>query len=372
MNIGIDARWIFPKVSGIGAYTRRLIENLARIDNENQYFIFSNNSELLEKYNLVSKSNVSLAKFQHSANVPIMPGQCRKYSLDVFHEPHFLNPLFISCKLVVTIHDLIPLCFPHFTPKAKKVKLMGLFRYILKKVSGKADKIITISENSKKDLIKSLNIKESKIEVIYNGVSPIYRPMPFEPVKEKFAGIVTEDAQVFLFVGRFDPYKNITGLIKAFSNLKKKGIKNIKLVIVGEDDPRYPEAPEMVKKYGLDKDVIFLGYLEEDELVYWYNRALAFVLPTFYEGFGLPVVEAFACGCPVITSNVASLPEVAADAAILIDPHNEIELTNAMRQILTNSYVREELRQKGFARAQLFSWERTAREVLKVYQKLVM
>jgi len=374
LNIGIDARWIFPRVSGIGAYSRRLIENLARIDSENQYFILSNNPGLIEKYNLVSKPNFFLVEFFHSPNAPVnqflLPSQCRKFSLDVFHAPHFFTSTRLPSKLVVTIHDLIPLCFPHFTPRAKKVKFLRLFKYILRKISAKADKIITISENSKKDLVKSLEVEANKIEVIYNGVSPIYRPISSEPIKERLAGVVPSDSQVFLFVGRFDPYKNVVGLIKAFNNLKKEGNKDLKLVIVGEEDSRYPEAPNLVKDLGLEKEVIFTGYLEEDELVYWYNRSVAFILPTFYEGFGLPVVEAFACGCPVITSNVASLPEVTGDAAILIDPHSEIELTKAMRHILTNSYIREELRQKGFSRVRVFSWERTARGVLGVYQEL--
>ena len=375
MKIGIDARWIFPKISGIGAYSRRLIENLAGIDKENQYFIFSNNPGLIEKYNLVSKPNFSLVEFSHPANSPVnqflLPPQCQRLGLEVYHSPHFFTSTRLSSKLVVTIHDLIPLCFPHFTPRAKKVKFLGLFKYILKRISLKADKIITISEHSKKDLVDALKVREDKIEVIYNGVSPVYRPIAFQFIKKRLSGVVPENAQVFLFVGRFDPYKNIVGLIKSFNDLKREGNPELKLVIVGEEDARYPEAPRLIKDLGLEKEVILTGYLEEDEMVYWYNRAAAFILPTFYEGFGLPIVEAFACGCPVITSNVASVPEVAGDAAILIEPGSQIALTEAMRRILRDVSLKENLRQKGLARAQLFSWERTARKVLEVYQNCV-
>ncbi len=375
MKIGIDARWIFPRISGIGAYSRRLIENLARIDKENQYFIFSNNPGLIEKYNLVSAPNFSLVEFSRSANSPVnqflLPLQCQRLGLEVYHSPHFFTSTRLSSKLVVTIHDLIPLCFPHFTPRAKKVKFLGLFKYILQRVSRKADKIITISEHSKKDLVDALEVREDKIEVIYNGVSSVYRPIPSESVKKRLGGVVPESSQVFLFVGRFDPYKNIVGLIKSFNDLKQEGNPELKLVIVGEEDARYPEAPRLVKDLGLEKEVILTGYLEEEELVYWYNRAAAFILPTFYEGFGLPIVEAFACGCPVITSNVASVPEVAGDAAILIEPGSQTALTEAMRRILRDALLKENLRQKGLARAQLFSWEKTAKGVLEVYKRLV-
>ncbi|MEA3369386.1 MAG: glycosyltransferase family 1 protein [Candidatus Ratteibacteria bacterium] len=374
MRIGIDARWIFPKISGIGAYSRRLIENLARIDKENQYFIFSNNPGLIEKYKLVSKPNFSLVEFSHSANSPVnqflLPPQCQRLGLEVYHSPHFFTSTRLSSKLVVTIHDLIPLCFPHFTPRAKKVKFLRLFKYILQRVSRKADKIITISEHSKKDLVDALQVREDKIEVIYNGVSSVYRPIPSESVRKRLGGVIPESSQVFLFVGRFDPYKNIVGLIKSFNDLKQEGDPELKLVIVGEEDTRYPEAPRLVKDLGLEKEVILTGYLEEEELVYWYNRAAAFILPTFYEGFGLPIVEAFACGCPVITSNVASVPEVAGDAAMLIEPGSQTALTEAMRRILRDAPFKENLRQKGLARAQLFSWEKTAKGVLEVYKRL--
>lgn len=374
MRIGIDARWIFPKISGIGAYTRRLIENLAKIDSLNQYFIFSNNSGLIEKFHLTQKSNFSLVTLpvlpNSLGNQYLLPLKFKKLKLDIFHSPHFFAPLkFKGPELIVTIHDLIPLCFPHYTPRAKKVKFFWLFKFILKQVSQKAKKIITISENSKKDLVQSLKIEEGKIEVIYNGVSPTYRPLPFEDTKNKLAGVVPEKALVLLFVGRFDPYKNITGLIRAFKDLKSD-FPELKLVIVGEIDRRYPEGQNLVKELKLGEEVIFTGYLEEEDLVYWYNRAKIFILPTFYEGFGLPVVEAFASGCPVITSRLASLPEVAGQAGILIDPHNQTELTEAIRRLLTDFQLREELRQKGLARAKIFTWERTARETLDVYEKI--
>lgn len=373
MRIGIDARWIFPKISGIGVYTQRLISNLARVDKKNDYFIFSNNLPLIEKFGIKSFSNFSLIDFTHSANSPLnqfsLPSQFKKLDLQVFHSPHFFTPLFIKPKLVVTLHDLIPLLFPHFTPRAKKVKILWLYKSILKCTTAKADRIVTISEHSKKDLMEALKVKEEKITVIYNGVSPAYQPISSEVAKEKVKELVPESSRVFLFVGRFDPYKNTLGLIKSFNKLKKE-FPEIKLVIVGEEDRRYPESQELVKELNLEKEVIFTGFLDEADLIYWYNRAVSFVFPTFYEGFGLPVVEAFACGCPVITSNVASLPEVVGDAAFLINPENPSELTEAMRRLLVDAPLRENLRQKGLARAKLFSWERTAKEMLKVYESL--
>jgi len=374
MKIGIDARWIFPKISGIGVYTQRLIKNLAEIDSKNEYFIFSNNPALIEKLKLNSKPNFSLVAVPYSGSSPLnqflLPRKLKKLKLDVFHSPHFFVPLFIKPRLVVTLHDLIPLLFPHFTPKAKKVKLLWLYKFILKSATFKAKRVITISKHSRKDLMEFLKVKEEKIRIIYNGVSPIYYPMPRDKVKERLADIVSTDARVLLFVGRFDPYKNIIGLIRSFKDLKGT-FSDLKLVVAGEKDPRYPEAEHLVEELKLENEVIFTGYLDEEDLVYWYNRAEVFILPTFYEGFGLPVVEAFASGCPVITSKVASLPEVAGEAALLINPHNQTELTEAIRRILADSQLRERLRERGLVRAKLFSWGKTAQDVLKVYRESV-
>ena len=372
MRIGIDARWIFRDLSGIGVYTRGLIGGLGKIDTADDYFIFYNRPFQPELLSLAKFPNMRPVFLPGSPNSPLSqlssPLKIKQLRLDVFHSPNFFGPALGNVPLVITVHDLIPFMFPHFIPRAKKVRMFPLYRRMVASVSRKAKAIITVSENTKKDLIASFAVEEGKIKVVYNGVSEDFRESASgESGFKKEGGVSPPGEPYFLFVGRFDPYKNIAGLIEAFHPLKRD-FPGVKLVVAGRPDDRYPQPLESARRLGLKDSVIFSGYLTEADLKIFYSRARALVLPSFYEGFGLPVLEAFACGCPVITGRVASLPEICQDAAILVDPRSSAELKTAMEKILIQKGLREELISRGYARAKFFTWEKTAEKTAAVYR----
>ena len=406
MKIGIDARWIFEAISGVGKYTAALIEYLARVDRDNEYLLFFDRPDLRDrlmlKAGLKDRPNfrtklISYGLFS-SANQLFMPRVLNSEGVDVFHSTNFMIPLFgFKGKMVVTVHDLIPLLFPHYTPRARKTRFFVLYKLIMKLVARRADRVIAVSENSKNDLKKALNLFDEKVAVVYNGIDLKYLlgqaglPAARErdeslsrEVRKRY--LISPDAKLILWVGRPEPYKNLGALVEGFSRISEGA--NCCLVIAGEEDERYPETTELVKGLGLDhvrnfalqktkkgisngagKRVVFTGYLEEEALIDLYRTASLFVLPSLYEGFGLPVLEAFACGVPVVASDRASLPEVAGDAAILIDPEDVDALTREMKNVLDSEDLRSQLRAKGYRRAKQFSWEKTARETLRVYEE---
>ncbi len=381
MKIGIDARWIFPEITGIGTYTQELIRHIARIDSENAYVLYFDNQEVLERTfefaGLSDMTNVHTRMLNYglfsAANQLRMPGALRKDGIDLFHSTNYMIP-FPSfprrrsrrrIKCVVTIHDLIPMIFPDHAPRSRKSRFFPLYRRLMYEVGARSDAIITVSSSSKQDIIGHLRIPVSgrdKVISIPEGVSEMYSPGTRKVVK---------NGKCILYVGRQDPYKNVAGLIEAFEKVIRNRIPEARLRIIGPRDPRYRDVDEMIESRQLGDAVRWTGYVDGEELIRAYREADVFVLPSRYEGFGLPVLEAMACGTPVICSNRSSLPEVAGDAAVLVDPDDIEGLTGAIVSVLTDSDRSDRLRVKGLQRAALYSWRRTAEETLEVYKKAV-
>lgn len=378
MRIGIDARWIFPQISGIGRVTEKLIQHLGEIDRENSYFLFFNHPRLMDRYSRRWEKYPNLKPvpapwgiFSPAGQVR-MPALIRKMGLDIFHSTNYFLPLLLwKTGMVATIHDLIPLKFPHFTPRAKKTRFNWVFRWILLRCSHRADRVITISLHTRDDLITELGLPAEKITVIHNGIDGKYRVLE----KDRVLGFCQEKlgstSPFLLYVGRFDPYKNVAGLIRAFDRFRRARKDEPRLVLAGHLDPRYPEAVETVRSLGLTDRVTFLEGVGEDDLICLYNAARILILPSLYEGFGLPPLEAMACGTPVIVSNRGSLPEVVGRAGLIIDPDREESISAAIGRLWDSESLRSELREKGLKRAKDFSWEKTARETLKVYEALM-
>ena len=264
-------------------------------------------------------------------------------------------------KTIVTCYDLIPWIYEKNRSFIWKHNMAGL---------KKADRIITISKFSKNEIIKYLGYPENRIYIIYPAVNHdhYYRKRDREILKKHD---ILENEKIILYVGSEMPRKNIPFLIKAFAKLKNM-LPDIKLFKIGS--PQWPGArKELLKlreKLKLQKDVIFIGYALEEELPRWYNAADLFIFPSFYEGFGLPPLEAMACGTPVITSNTSSLPEVVGDAGIMIDPYDVDGLAKVMYEVLTNDSLREDMIKKGLKRAKMFSWKESAEKILKVYKDM--
>jgi len=270
-------------------------------------------------------------------------------------------PLWSKCRSVVMVHDFIPLRFPkRFSP------LTPYHRYYMPQVLNQAEHIICNSQSTAQDIVKFCNIPTNKITPILLA----YDSNHFRPVIEDESQTRSPNPPYFLYIGRHDPYKNISRLISAFAHLQPQ--HEYQLWLSGPSDKRYtPALKKQVQELGLMDQVKFLDYVPYDDLPKIISGAIALVFPSLWEGFGLPVLEAMACGTPVITSNLSSLPEVAGDAAILIDPYKVEEITDAMQAIANDTGLRSHLSQLGLARATQFSWQKTGKATVEVLKRFL-
>lgn len=370
MDIGIVSNFIDEYNGGIGVYTHQIVKNLNEMDNENNYHlihylknnldIYSQNSEIIIPKNRFVKGWGSYMFWRYFT----LPRELKKYNLDVVHDPYELGPFTFNqpFKKVITVHDLTPLLFPNLFKRGDVM----LHRLFLKKTVSKADKVITVSYNSQRDIMELLNVPEEDIEVIYNGKDENFRPLgskQINEVKEKY-GL---HFKFILSVGGLHPIKNIPRLLKAYHLARKDGLEH-KLVMVGGAIDRAEEIFQIITNLGLEDHVIFTGVVSNDDLVGLYNAADLFLYPCIYAGFGLPPLEAMACGTPVITSCSSSLPEIVGDAAKLINPYDPEKLADAINMILSDDETIKTLTKKGLKRAEMFNWRKTAWETLKVYK----
>lgn len=287
--------------------------------------------------------------------------------LSLFHSQYVL-PAALPCRSVVTIHDILFESHPEFFPDFHR----RLIKFFIPFSAKRASRIISVSEFTKRQIVDYYRVPEEKIEVIYEGASHKFRPIDdnFILPRLKAYGI---KKQYILFVGRIEPRKNLAGLLKAFDYVRQRGRKDLSLVIVGNQDKIFRHEPlfDKIKEMELDSAVIFTGGVSEDDLVALYNGAEVLTYPAFAEGFGLPVLEAMACGTPVITSDTSALPEVAGEAAMLVNPYSFQEIGEALEGLLDKQALRKELSAKGLERAKRFCWEKTAEKTVEVYRKVI-
>src|SRR5437867_6214021 len=236
--------------------------------------------------------------------------------------------------------------------------------------SKRADRVLTVSESSKRDILRFVDIPADKIAVIYNAYDERFGMEPREEDVLRVAERYQLHDEFVLYAGNVKPHKNLERLIVAFDQVRKRGLGHLKLVLIGDEISRYAALRRAVHQHQLHKHVRFLGYLPEETLAVMYRLAGLFVFPSLYEGFGLPPLEAMASGTPVVTSNVSSLPEVAGDAAILVDPYDPTAIADGIERVLTDADVRRDLRNRGLARARQFSWEQSVRRVHDIYREI--
>jgi glycosyltransferase involved in cell wall biosynthesis len=291
----------------------------------------------------------------------------RMADVDVFHSSDVLHCALPGARNVTTIYDLTTLLFPEYHTNLVRETQAKKFHFI----QTQADAVIVISESAKQDVVEHLGLAPSQVHVVYGGVDSSYRPLPHTVVAETSSSVGLVPQEYILSVGTIEPRKNLVRLIQAYHQVRRKFPHlTPKLVHAGMKGWMYQDVLTQVHTLDLEDDVIFLGRVESELLPVLYNGARLFVYPSIYEGFGLPVLEAMACGAPVITSNTSSLPEVAGDAAILVDPYDVTQIAAAMEQMLTDKNQRDTLGQRGLARSAQFTWEATARKTLKVYEDI--
>lgn len=378
MRVAIDTRWIFEELSGVGQVTRQLVTELARIDQDNEYVLLFDREDLRDL--TVQATGIQANRRFTPVTVPCgvfsprsqwsLPRELRRLEIDVFHSPNYMIPYRAfprekpgRVRCVVTIHDVIPLLFPDHAPRSRKARMFPLYRRLMLETARRADIITTVSRASRQDIIEQLAIPpgaEEKVISIYNGVTPPETtPAPASPPASR----------LLLYVGRFDPYKNVPLLVRAFADLRRSAFPDLRLRIIGPPDPRYPEAHDLARELEVHGAIDWCGYVDVEELARAYREAAVLVQPSRYEGFGLPVLEAMAAGTPVVCTRAGALPEVVGEAAIVVEPDDDRALADAVTRVLTDAGERARLREAGLERVKSFTWERTARETLAAYHR---
>jgi len=365
MHVLIDARMVSSQNFGISRYVVNLVKNLAKIDKDNKYTILVQNDFLAGS---IKASNFeciySQIKWLSVQEQLLLPFLVKKINPDIFHATSFVVPRIKVCKNIITIHDLIHMIFPDQYNLLHRL----YYRFIVGPAVRAADQILTVSESSRKDIAKYFKVPLDKITATRLSAEENFKPQSQEAIRGIRDQYRIGEREFILYVGNRKPHKNLPTLISAFGLFKKKYKNEYFLALSGEPDE---ELSRLSKDSGIEDQIIFLGKVKEDDLPAVYSTAEAFVCPSLYEGFGLPVLEAMACGAPVITSNISSLPEVIGDAGIMVDPYSAEDLAEKMREISVNTALAEEMREKGLQRAKLFTWEKCALQTLKVYTGIV-
>lgn len=349
-----------PQHTGISRFAYNLTANILKYGSNDEYVLLHKKKNDLEMFNASEEIIVPDCYLLDSRSLQLSL-VLRKYNFDIIYSPHY--PLFLTKgKNIITLHDLRPLLYPqnslHYMSTYSK---HALFRVCLKYYN----KICCISNNTKKDFIKYLRISEDKTVVIYGGVDPTFKVVHDQESLSQFTEKYGINYPFILYVGQITRIKNVPRLIKALQILLNQYNIKHKLVLIGS--PVDINILDLIRKNNLQKNIILLSNIPDEDLVYFYNLADVFIFPSLYEGFGLPVLEAMACGCPVITSNTSSLPEVVGDVAIKVNPTSVDEIVDAILSLVEDIGMQKRMIEKGFEQVKKFSWERTAKQYIKVF-----
>lgn len=367
MKVAIDCRGInWYKGTGIGTYTDNILLGLLKIDREDMFYL----PWAGDDYNKYKKNNslfILSSKKHHSFfEDSYFPKYISDENIDIYHIPQ--NGLGLSdnlsSHLIITIHDLIPYIMPETVGNGYLKKFISC----VPKSIYKAEKIITVSEYSKKDILRYFPVEEKNVHVTPLAASRMFRPMN----KEKCRSFIKEKYNInspfILYIGGFSKRKNVESVIDSFINIYKNLPAKFSLVIAGSGKETLNELKSKVSSSNMENDIIFTGFLEDNMLPVFYNGCSVFVYPSFYEGFGLPPLEAMSCKTPVISSNTSSIPEVVGDSGLLINPYSKTELEDAMLKLLSSESLLNSYAEMGYERSKLFSWEETAAKTLQVYK----
>lgn len=375
-RFGYDPKTGLPRRVGSGEYCFELLLNLNKLDKKNNYIIYLPQSPTAD---LPKESSNWHYKIVRPRKMWTLFGLSLEFLLkrskpDIFFSPTHYLPVFAPKHCVISILDLSYIKYPELFQKSDLNQLTKWTKYSAKKAKG----ILTISQASKDDIIKTYGVAENKVMVTYPGIKNESRIMNQESRIDAIRKKYGVKGDYILFVGTLQPRKNITRLIEAFSKISniKNQRSNINLIIVGKKGWKFEEILSAPKKFGIENKVKFLDFVTDEDLTAFYKNAVCFVLPSLYEGFGLPILEAMKYGCPVITSNVSSLPEAGGNAALYVNPLDVNDIAKNLESIISpsadGSELREKLIKKGFEQVKKFSWEKTAKETLNALEGLRM
>lgn len=370
MRVAIDAHSVGAKLGGNESYAVNLIEALAQIDSVNNYTLYVTTAEARDRFHQRWPNFKVHTTLPHTPLIRIpltLSAELRKHPVDVLHV-QFTAPPFCPCPVVVSVHDL---SFEHL-PQTFLRRSRTQLRLTVRHSARRADRILTLSEHTRGDVIKTYKIDPAKVVAI-----PLAAPAHFGPVTDdKELQRVRHNYGIHgdyvLSVGSIQPRKNLVRLISAYASLRGVHTRNRfpKLVIVGKKGWLYDETLRALEETGVKDSIVLTGYVPEPDLPALYSGALCFVYPSYFEGFGLPPLEAMKCGAPVVVGDATSLPEVVGDAGLKVDPFDVSAIAKAIGELIGNPELRRELSAKGLKRAEMFDWRNTARQTLKVYEEV--
>jgi glycosyltransferase involved in cell wall biosynthesis len=371
LRIGMDYTAAVRQGAGIGRYTRELVRALARLDQDNDYVLLAaaggqRLSDTAWPPNFQTRSlplsDRTLAILWHRLRLPLWV-ELATGPLDIFHSPDFVLPPLRRARTLVTVHDLSFIRYP----QCADAKLRAYLNKVVSRSVQRADLVLADSQSTKDDLVELLRVEPARIEVVYPGVEDRFHPIEDQTLLEKVRARYGLPPKFILGLGTLQPRKNFTRLIKAFADLR---FADLRLVIAGGKGWLYEEIFATVARLGLEEKVVFPGFVADEDLPALYNLADLFVFPSLYEGFGLPPLEALACGTPVITSDASSLPEVMGEAGLMVEATDVGALAEAMGRVLEDDALREGMIARGMEQTRKFTWKRAASRLLDLYENL--
>lgn len=365
MRICLDLRPILAYPTGIGRMAHNLLLALQSIDSENHYLVLRRD----EVYTPIpSKPNFEIMPCnigQYSPKMHVeIPKILKRHKIDLYFSPYFVVPFWLPCPSVITIHDMIFSVFPRLLSPPEWL----VYQLLMRKSLASSSAVTAVSNCTREDVLKYFpTTRADKVYVIHSGIGDQFQPVVNESMHNNFRLKYHLPEKYLCYVGNYKAHKNLGRLVSAFAQIKNS--VSHQLVLLDNPGADCIKLKAQVQSSKLQDRIYFCGGLADSDLALFYSCADLFVFPSLYEGFGLPPLEAMACGTQVITSNTSSLPEVVGDAGIMIDPYNVEELAEAMLRVLRDPDLRQKMRAKGLERAKLFTWENTARQTLAVYNE---
>jgi glycosyltransferase involved in cell wall biosynthesis len=378
MRIALNAQLLSFSSSyrqaGISRLIHATIQGLQAVDEQNEYTVFTGDRHVPDGYLSNPRWRMAFSRLPATNRAmrilweqTALPWSVLSTQADLLHALAFVGPLACPRPLVVTVYDLSFLLYPEAFNRLNRWYLSAMTPLSVRK----AQRVIAISESTKRDLVRLTHVPAEHIAVVYPGLEPGMARVDDAAALSDFRRRRNLPEHFILFMGTLEPRKNAGALVRAYSLLRRRGIDSHALVLAGSKGWRYESIFAAIEQSGAAQDIILPGYVTRDELPLWYSAADVFSYPSIYEGFGLPVLEAMACGAPVITSNVSSLPEVAGAAGLLVDPNDTDGLADAMARVIQSDDLRAEMRASGMRRAATFTWQRMAHATLEVYEKVL-